>query len=299
MASHLKGASQVSDPMTPASVQSPLSAYADTASVGAPSPKPEKPKRSKSRIISNILIALGIILLLVAAGMWGYAQWQYGQQDQENEKLAEYATVSDDASTAPVIDWATLKATYPDVVGWVYVPGTVINYPVFQSSDNDHYLNTNADGVYGVGGQIFMDYQNAAPGMVDQQTIIYGHHLKNGSMFKQVADMADQGFFDSITTVWYCTEAQNYELEPLLVYYTNPDDQNVRRFSFTSQEEFRTYLDGLLGSSVAHAGSADSIIGGTSHALTLSTCNYIDGYGRTILVCVPKSEANAALNATS
>ena len=256
----------------------------------------KKKKASRSRVISNILIGVGIILLLVAGGMWAYTQWQYAQQDAENAKLAEFATVSDDGSTAPVVDWAALKAINADVVGWIQIPGTVVDYPVYQGSDNDHYLNTNAEGVYGVGGQIFMDYQNTAPGLVDEQTIVYGHHLKNGAMFKQVADMDNQEFFNSIHTVWYVTEDATYELEPLFVYYTNPDDTNVRVFSWPSQDEYHAYLNGLLSKSVSSTADASAIIGGTSRVLTLSTCNYISGYGRTILVCVQKSEANAVLN---
>lgn len=251
-------------------------------------------KRSASRIVSTILLVVGIALLAVAGGMWLHAQWQYHQQDEENAKLAAYAEVSDDGDSAPVVDWDSLKAINDDVVGWIQVPGTVINYPVYQASDNDYYLNTNAEGVYGVGGQIFMDYENTPPGMQDAQTVIYGHHLKNGAMFKQIADMDDQEFFDSIGTVWYVTEDATYELEPLLVYYTNENDTNVRTFAFSSEDEFHTYLTGLLDKAQTSRSDAAQIISGTSHVLTLCTCNYIDGYGRTVLVCVPKDEAQAA-----
>lgn len=269
------------------------------ATKGSKKDDDRKRKRRRSRIVSNVLIAVGVVLLLVAGGMWGYSQWQYSQQDAENQKLASYATVSDDGSTAPVVDWAALKAINSDVVGWVQIPGTVINYPVYQGDSNDTYLRHNAEGEDSVGGQVFMDYQNTAPGMVDAQSIIYGHHLKNGAMFKQVADMEQQGFFDSIKTIWYVTEDKTYELEPLLLYYTNPDDTNVRQFSFASTDAFHTYLSDLLAKSTTSNADAATIIGGTSHVLTMSTCNYIDGQGRTILLCVEKSEASAALNATN
>lgn len=257
--------------------------------------KQAAPTRKSSKIVSNILLAVGIVLLLAAAGIWGFSQWRYHEQDVVNEELASYATLSDDPNQPPVVDWAGLKAINPDVVGWIQIPGTVINYPVYQGKDNDYYLNTNAHGVYGIGGQIFMDYENQAPGMLDPQTIIYGHHLKNGSMFKQIADMDNQEFFDGIDTVWYVTEDANYELMPLFVYYTTPDDSAARTINFSSTEEFHSYLSGLLGKAVTQNANAQTIINGTSHVLTLSTCNYIDGYGRTLLVCVEKNEANAAL----
>ena len=119
------------------------------------------PKRRRNRIISGILFALGIILILVAAGMWGYNQWQYHEQDQINEKLAAYATIDPKGSEAPVVDWASLKAVNQDVVGWVQIPNTVVNFPVYQGADNDEYLHTNAEGSYSLGGQIFLDAENA------------------------------------------------------------------------------------------------------------------------------------------
>ena len=248
------------------------------------------PRKRRNRIISTLLFIVGIALIAAAVGMYGYSQWQYHEQDVENEKLAAYATVDDQGNQPPVVDWAALKAVNPEVVGWVQIPNTVVSFPVYQASDNDKYLHTNAEGNYSLGGQVFMDYQNLAPGMLDQQTIIYGHHLRNGAMFKPIADMDKQEAFDSVSTVWYVTEDANYELEPLFLYYTDENDTNVRVFDWTSEEEFHSYLSGLLAKSVTSRQDAAELIGKTSHVLTLCTCNYIDGYGRTILVCVPKSE---------
>ena len=277
----------------------PIEAPAERIPVTNTGYRPTQPKKKRSigRIISNALLILGLLMLIAAGIMWGRAQFGYIQQDQQNERLAQFATVYDEQDGTvrpPTIDWEGLRAINGDVVGWIYVPGTVINYPVYQGSDNDYYLDTNAEGQYGVGGQIFMDFENTAPGMQDQQTIIYGHHLKNGAMFKQIADMENQEFFNSIKSVWYITEEQNYELVPLMVYYTNPYDTNVRQFNFASEEDYYLYLMNLLASSVASNPDAAQMITKSSHVLTLGTCNYIDGYGRTLLVCVPKDEVGVA-----
>ena len=253
------------------------------------------PRKRRNRIISTLLFIVGIALIAAAVGMYGYSQWQYHEQDVENEKLATYATVDNEGNQPPVVDWAALKAVNPEVVGWVQIPNTVVSFPVYQASDNDKYLHTNAEGNYSLGGQVFMDYQNTEPGMRDAQTIIYGHHLLDGSMFKPVADMADQATFDSHPTVWYVDENnQSYELEPLLVYKTTADDTNVRTLSFMTGDDFHSYLTDLLGRATASRADASAIIAQTSHVLTLVTCNYDNGTGRTVLICVPKSEAVAA-----
>lgn len=257
------------------------------------------PKKRTGRIVSIVLFVVGIALIATAAGMWIYNQWQYHQQDVLNEELATYADVSDNGTTAPSVDWEGLKAVNDDVVGWVQIPGTVVNFPVYQAEDNEKYIRTGADGSYAVGGLIFMDYENTAPGMVDGQTIIYGHHMRNGTMFKAVSDMVNQEMFDSVSTVWYVTEEQTYDLVPLLIYQTDANDENARRFSFSTDEELHSYLTDLLGKSVASNPDAEALIASSSHALTLCTCNYDYGdNGRTLLVCVPRpAEAESAEDA--
>ena len=198
-----------------------------------------------------------------------------------------------DGVTAPQVDWAGLKSVNDDVVAWVQIPGTVVNFPVYQGETNDTYLRTNAEGNYSIGGQVFLDSENTAPGMVDAQSIIYGHHMLNGTMFKPISDMTNQEFFDGIDTIWYVTEDATYELEPLLVYKTDGSDVNARRFNFDSADGLRAYLTDLLGKAVTSRSDAEDVIARTSNVLTLCTCNYdYSDNGRTLLICVPKLAEN-------
>lgn len=257
-------------------------------------------KRRRGRVLANVLIVVGISLLAVAGGVYLYNWYRYHEQDVENERLAEYATpASEGASEGPQVDWEGLKAINPDVVGWIQIPGTVVNYPVYQADDNDYYLHHNADGATSFGGQVFLDCLSSAPGLVDAQSVLYGHHLRNGTMFQPVSLMDDQATFDACDTVWYVTEQASFELEPLLLYYTTPDDSTVRTFSFQDEDAFHAYLAERLARAQTSRADAESILAVTEHVLTLSTCNYYDGYGRTELVCVPKSEAERAADGIS
>ena len=250
------------------------------------------PKKRAGRVVSVLLFVIGIALIVAAAGMWIHNQWQYHEQDRINEELATFADVSDNGTTAPQVDWADLKAVNDEVVGWLQIPGTAVNFPVYQGPDNEKYLHTSAEGEYSLGGQVFMDAENVAPGMVDAQTIVYGHHLRNGAMFKPISDMTNQEMFDSVSTVWYVTEEATYELEPLLLYETDANDTNVRTFNFGSEDELRAYLTGLLDKAVTKRADAAEKIAGATNVLTLCTCNYENGdSGRTLLVCVPKGGA--------
>ena len=254
-----------------------------------PGSKPAK--KGFSNILSTILLIVGIALLIAAAIMFGKTQVDYYAQDVINQELAAYATVPEKKDEAPVVDWAGLKAVNSQVVGWIQIPGSQINYPVYQTTDNEYYLHTNAKGEWSIGGQIFMDYENNPNGLIDQQTILYGHHMRNGSMFQFIGALNDQSTFNKVETIWYLTPTQTNELEPVFTYHTDEDDDEVRQFNFTSVDEFRSYLKDRLSRAVSSRSDAAEVISRAEHVLTLFTCNYTDQYGRTMLICVPKSEA--------
>lgn len=259
-----------------------------------------KRKHSKVFIIATALMVVGALFVLVGGIMWFVAQRGYSEQEKTNTELAAYTTLVTDAdydaeanpSGAPVVDWDGLEAINNDVVGWIQIPGTEINYPVYQGESNDDYLRTNAYGEYSVGGQIFLDYQNTAPGLVDGQSVVYGHHLQDGSMFMSVADMVDQDYFDTIDTVWYVTRNAAYELEPLFVYLTDGYDDEVRTFQFADAAELQTYLAERLEGASAKRADAEELLPNVQHVLTLVTCHYFFEQGRTACVCVVKSEVN-------
>lgn len=270
--------------------------------VGKDARKAAKPKRSK---VATVLLVLGCLLIAAAVGMFVYAQTQYAKQNAINEKLAQYVTVSDTegASDVPVVDWESLKAINDDIVGWIYIPGTVINYPVYQGEDNDTYLHTNAEGEYTIGGQIFMDFENAKPGMVDRQTLLYGHHLYDGSMFTDVDKLCDQEAFDAVTTIYYLAETETYELEPLFIYKSEATNASARQITFASDDEFHTYLSGLLEKASAQSSSAGSVVNSINKVLTLCTCDYNNdfgtGNGRSLLICAIKSDVSAVTESTT
>ncbi|WP_311397343.1 class B sortase [Lancefieldella parvula] len=254
-----------------------------------PGSKPAK--KGFSNILSTILLIVGIALLIAAAIMFGKTQVDYYAQDVINQELAAYTTVPEKKDEAPVVDWAGLKVVNSQVVGWIQIPGSQINYPVYQTTDNEYYLHTNAKGEWSIGGQIFMDYENNPNGLIDQQTILYGHHMRNGSMFQFIGALNDQSTFNKVETIWYLTPTQTYELEPVFTYHTDEDDDEVRQFNFTSVDEFRSYLKDRLSRAVSSRSDAAEVISRAEHVLTLFTCNYTDQYGRTMLICVPKNEA--------
>jgi len=89
-----------------------------------------------------------------------------------------------------------LQALYPDVVGWITLPYTDIDYPFVQAANNSAYLSRDLDGNHSIAGSIFMEHENDRD-FFDFNTIIYGHNMKNGSMFGTLKEFNNKSFFNA------------------------------------------------------------------------------------------------------
>ena len=94
------------------------------------------------------------------------------------------------------IDFDALKQENNDIIGWIYCPDTPINYPVVKGNDNNQYLRADLKGKYLVSGTIFADYRNNEVGE-DKNYIVYGHNMKNSTMFGTLVKYKDQTYYDT------------------------------------------------------------------------------------------------------
>ena len=248
---------------------------------------PRKPGRIRN-IISTALIVAGVLLLAAAGFLFVRTQLDYKEAQGLYKSLVKYAPVSDaDGSGVPTVDWDGLKAINSDVVGWIYVPGTNINYPVVQGKDNSTYLNKLYDGTANASGSIFMDMEDTAPGVVDQQTTLYGHHMNDSSMFNVIDTTTDQDVFDTIETVYYLTPDATYTFKPLLSAKVEDTYNNARVPNFLGDTTVSGYLSDLLSQAGAKASDASARVEEPGKLLTLVTC--ADGIApstsRVVMVC--------------
>lgn len=164
---------------------------------------------------------LGILsVILLVAGVWIYQIIsEYQKAEQEYEKLQEYVKVEkntrDSENTKPnvaeddkegekqeetvTVDFASLQAINPDIVAWLRIPG-VLGYPVVRGEDNSYYLNHTVQKTYNIAGSIFLDYRNERD-FSDSKNIIYGHNMKDGSMFHVLRNYQDIDFFQEHTNM--------------------------------------------------------------------------------------------------
>jgi len=232
----------------------------------------------------NWIRILRIVLLVVftlAAFNIGKTYYDYGKADEVYNALqGEYVVITGESSADELvasterrglditIDFKQLLARNEDVVGWLYCPDTVLNYPVVKGEDNDEYLHADLDGRYLKSGTLFVDYRNGALGE-DLNYTIYGHSMKNGSMFRMLLKYRDQAYYDAHPVFYYLTPDANYALELFAGLMVNEDDQ-IYSYELT-QEAFFDMIDSYRTRSTFNSNVTpdenDTIV-------ILSTCSY-------------------------
>jgi sortase B len=199
-------------------------------------------------------LALGIVFIVIALVIAAFLLHKYITAGQQHEASLEASgldlvitgdTVAANASLDDlVVNWDALKAINPDIVGWVMIPGTRINYPIVQADDNDYYLNHLFDKTPSDAGAIFLDSEND-PAITGWNNIIYGHNLIDGSMFASLKSYREQAFLDEHRTVLLATPEKNYRLEVVAALVCDADDK-IRRFGFTDRADYNAYVEMLL-----------------------------------------------------
>lgn len=260
-------------------------------------------KRKIPLIVLCILFA-GITLYF---GLGLYRQWQeYRAGEETYEALSQYVqpkiparslahTAEDmspdepapaeevDGTIWPVVDFESLRAINPDIVAWIYIEGTNINYPVVQSEDNNYYINRLFDGKYSKVGSIFMDYRNPAD-MSGRNTVLYGHNMQDGTMFNQINNYKEQAFCDQHPTALLITPDKNYRIEFVAGYITDMNS-DAWKMEFASDEEFSLWMSNAMDLSTFTGNLAPLP---QDRVVTFSTCTYEFPDARYVLVGILK-----------
>ncbi len=193
------------------------------------------------------------------------------------KKMAEQ---EDHAETAPESDFSKLLGVNPDTVGWLLIPGTKINYPIVQTIDNDKYLHTGFNGEENVAGTLFLDFESESD-FSGKNNVIYGHNMKNGTMFRDLIQFKDKDFFESHKYFQIYTSDRVIKLKAISCYYGKAD-ADIRKNEFNSQEEYEEFVIGLI-EKCSYAEMPDKPV---KSIYTLITCSYEVDDARTYLIAI-------------
>ena len=165
------------------------------------------------------------------------------------------------------VDFAGLKAINPDVAAWIQIPALDISYPVVQGDDNAFYLTHLFSGEYNINGSIFVDYHNQAD-FTDQNTIVYGHNMKNGSMFGTLDEYNKQEVFEQHPEFYIYLPGKILEYRIFSCYAGRTGSEGYI-YRFPEEENFQTFLD-RVSSYAAYDTGTELVV--TDRVVTLSTC---------------------------
>lgn len=255
----------------------------------------EKKKKKKGGCLWRIVFWLALIVFIGSVGVLGYIAYTYWQGQNEYDEIAARAFPNEQTNTLAdmVVDWDALRDINPEVVAWVYVPDTVVNYPVaHKPGDSKYYLKHNFSNDYGMKygaeyGCIMLSGENAGD-FSDEVNIIYGHHLRNGGMFAPFGDFYESDIFNQHRTVYLLTPAGNYRLETFAVEHVPMTHGSIATPNYATDQEFNDFKQWLVDNSVVTPDpntDADALT--ATKLFGFCTCDGDDNTWRYITFAVP------------
>ena len=244
--------------------------------------QPEQKKKKKSDVLLTIALIVAIAVFCYAAFNLYHIYTEYKKGTDEYNQIEEMAVTERDADSGEVagpnaqlkppieVDFDKLKSVNEDVVGWIYVDALPdISYPIVKGKDNQTYLHQTYEKNYNFAGTIFVDYENSGD-FSDCNTLVYGHNMKNGSMFGHLKKFReDDRLYKQDKYFWILTPERNYRYEIISAYTTGVNSDTYTLFKGPG-EEFEKYLETIKGYSEIQTDDTDLTI--KDKILTLSTC---------------------------
>lgn len=241
-------------------------------------------------LIRNIIICFCWLLILIPATFVSWRLAVYYAEDQTAENVAnmvaEYTIrepgiikeTGESIGLSNFIDISALKATNPDTIGYIQVEGTPIAYPVMKTEMDNQYLRRNFFGDYSLNGSIYMDNACYDTGT---NRILYGHNMKNGSMFGTLKGYLKPGFWDEHKEIQYIQDGEIQKYEVIAAFVASASDQDlIQNLIPYTEDEFMnlfSYMKNHQGMIWGEAIWGDTLI-------TLATCEYSKKDGRLFVI---------------
>ena len=241
-----------------------------------PKKKRNKRKSEKGRGGRALRSLLTGVLLLGCFSIFGYSVYRlWGFHSEYAESRAEYKELdrqaeeieTDGGEKLKEADLDELSVLNPDTAAWIQIPGTVISYPVMYTADNIYYLDHTFSGENSKAGSIFMEALNSED-FTDEHTIIYGHNMRDGSMFAGLKKWKDKSYYQKHPYL-YLTRKEGIFRYEIFSCYTTEEDGEAYTLVFETKEEKEAFIESTKKRALYDTGveidTGDKI-------LTLSTC---------------------------
>lgn len=259
--------------------------------------------RRKTSVASTIVLVVAVAVFIFSAYKLISIYSEYHKGDKEYDSIVEDAIgiqtsedsdgAQDDSKQKPKVhttlkvDFDKLKKANKEVVGWIHFDEPErINYPIVKGEDNDKYLTTTYEGKKNSSGAIFMDAINNGE-FADRNTFIYGHNMKNGSMFGQLRKFKTKEYYEQNPYFYiYTPDGKEVKYQIFAVCIVEDTSRSYERF-YNSDEEYLDYLNYVK--SIARYDTGVELTA-KSNVVSLSTCTNVTETQRLLVHGVKISE---------
>lgn len=228
---------------------------------------------------SKKIISTTVLILLVFVFIFSATQVVRIKSNYKESQEA-YAEIKDDANKIKGnVNFNKLKKQNKDVCAWVKLNGTNIDYPIVKGKDYDTYLHTKFDGTYGAGGTLFTDYKTKP--FKSNQTIVYGHHMKDGSMFNNLKYFTDQSWAKKHNTFIVTTPKFRYKAKVVAFLNVKASSEFYKCVFFNTKQDKERLVKVLIRDSKYLLDEPNE----NDKYITFSTCAYEFKNARYAVVC--------------
>ena len=238
-----------------------------------------------------ILISVALLLAGIKTGWEVYEGYKKGQEEYRDVRQKYFLTEAEsepdagqegnkkeedtepqecwpeDAPKQIAVDWEGLKNENDDIVAWLYLPAVDLSYPVVQADDNEYYLHRSVRKEELFAGSVFMDYYNS-PDLKNYNTILYGHNMRDGSMFAKLKEYKNPETLAGCPYFWLSTPTQDC-LYRIFSVHTAGTQSSTYTVRFPDATSYRKWLEKMSAASEVETGAE---LNESETVVTLSTC---------------------------
>lgn len=252
--------------------------------------KPSPAQKKKSKAVVLVILAVFVAGFCFGAFMLVKTLVTAQKEQQTFEELQELIEDTDDEvdeETGALRCYDALYEKNKDFFGWLKIEDTKIDYPVmYTPQDPEYYLHRDFYGEYSESGTLFIDGECPYD---SSYYLIYGHHMRNGSMFGELPKYQDRDYYEKHKIVFFDTrfERRDYEVFAAFLAKAYPPDEEEGKFCYynykdlTSKATFEEYIANVKANSLYETGITPEF---GDEIITLSTCNYHTEDGRFVVV---------------
>jgi len=232
-------------------------------------------KRTKNLIYQRLITILAVGVFVFSIYKLVPSLYDYYTNNKTLKGVQEIydsTPISEEENAEGTIrnSFLSLQEINEDIIGWITIEDTKIHYPILQTDNNEFYLTRNYKKEETRAGSIFLDYRNDPKLEKNKNTIIYGHRMKDGSMFGQLKKYLDKQFFNEHKTLYLDSIYEGYYVEVFSVYQTTTEFYYIET-EFSDNPDYQQFIEQLQERSLF---TSDVTIDSNDLIVTLSTCDY-------------------------